>query len=145
MARLLLLAALAATLGACESRPQPGVAKGEAETASDGFPKVGTYDVIVEGPEGTKESRIFLEVSNRAAFEEHFARSDGSRCRDRQVKVGGGSFSIKMTCDAPDGDIHNIGLESFGRYSESSIDMTTETTLWGRPFQEHSSFRLREG
>ena len=59
------------------------------------------------------------------------------------MRIDEGSFSVTMTCDAPDGDIHNIRLTRHGSYSEDSIDMQDETSFWGMAMQESRSYRLK--
>jgi hypothetical protein len=87
---------------------------------------------------------MWVDASSRIAFDALVAPPDGSNCRDRQVSIGGGAFSIRMTCDAPDGDIHNIVIQRSGSYSESAIQMTTDTILWGHPIRETASYRFRQ-
>jgi hypothetical protein len=114
--------------------------------AGRGFPRAGTYDIVRESAGRPAEtSTMWVDASNRAAFEALVAGPDGSACRDRQVSIGGGSFSVRMTCDAPDGDIHNIAIQRSGSYSESAIRMTTDTILWGHPIRETASYRFRQG
>lgn len=112
----------------------------------DPFPKAGGYHVTQDRGGGGSPLRSevdrWLHVSNRAAFEKFFARDDGSNCRDRQIEIAGGQFSVSMTCDAPDGDIHNLGIQRHGSYSADSIDVSTETMLWGMPIRETSAYRL---
>lgn len=149
-----LLLALIAALGGCKAAPQsaardenvvtPPMASGETKPKSNGFPRAGMYDVVHERPGGREESSVWVDASNRQAFEAMFARDDGSNCRDRQVTIENGSFNVSMTCDAPDGDIHNIAIRRDGSYSEDSITITTETTLWGSPIRETTTYQRRE-
>lgn len=142
MKALLLLAGAGAMLGGCgdESPTSPMRAK-----AAAGFPKAGIYDIVRDSPSRREETDKWVDASNRAAFETVVAGGDGSNCRDRQITIGGGTFSVRMTCDTHEGEIRGIGIERFGSYSESSIDITTETTLWGTPIRETAIYRLREG
>ena len=141
--RAILAAGLGAALAGCGA---PSSAPAVAETAGQGFPRAGAYDVVVERHDGLERSDDRIEVATRSEFEKLVAKEDGANCRDRQVEIGGGSFRVRMVCDAPDGDIHNIGLERFGTYTETSIDMTEETTLWGgEPIRELVTSRLRGG
>lgn len=133
-------------LGGCDKLPQAQARTHPAAAASGEFPKAGNYHVIRDRSEGGQlkrdESDRWIDASNREAFEELVAQGS-SNCRDRQVEIGGGSFSVRMICDAPDGDIHNIGMESHGSYSPDSIDITSDTTLWGMQIRETASYRLK--
>lgn len=143
--RLLAAALLGLALGGCDKLPQ--ARERAVAAASSEFPKAGEYHIIHDRDERGElkrdESDQFLDVSDRGKFADQLARDDGTNCRDRQVTIGGGSFSVHMICDAPDGDIHNIGLDRRGTYSTDSIDVATETTLWGMPFRETYSYRLK--
>lgn len=111
---------------------------------SEGFPKPGTYAVVTERSGHHESGKVQIDASTRSAFLGLVAREDGTRCRDRQVTVGGGAFSISMTCNAYDGDIHNIVIERHGTYSEKSIDLVSTIKLWGMPITETSSYRLQD-
>lgn len=146
--RLLAMAAVTVALAGCDKLPKAGAPEGAAAAASSEFPKAGEYHVvhdIVQGSETKREeSDQSLDVSDRGKFADQLAHDDGTNCRDKQVTIRDGSFSVHMVCDAPDGDIHNIGLDRRGTYSADSIDVTTETTLWGMPFRESHSYRLKD-
>lgn len=154
MRNLFIPAALILALAGCGKASQkPGAQENEAggnASASAGarasagaFPAAGEYDITRDSGGRREESRMWLDVSNAQAFEAMFARDDGGNCRDRQVSVGAGSFNVRMTCDAPDGDIHNVGIQRIGHYTPTSIDVTTDTILWGHPMRETTMYRLR--
>ncbi|MBV9930566.1 MAG: hypothetical protein JO013_06455 [Alphaproteobacteria bacterium] len=111
---------------------------------ASGFPKAGRYAVASERNGRSETSDTYVDASTRAKFEAMVAHDDGTRCRDRQVTIGAGAFSVSMTCDAYDGDIHNIGIERRGTYSERSFEMVSTTRLWGMPIVEKATYRLRE-
>jgi hypothetical protein len=145
--RIWIILLTSCALAACnQAEAVSGKHSSAGKTPDDIFPKSGNYHVIHDGigaaGENREESDTWLDVSDRDKFKEQFVRDGGSRCRDQSVELGGGSFSVKMTCDAPDGDIHNIGMESHGTYSRDSIDVTNDVTLWGSPMRETYSYRL---
>jgi hypothetical protein len=130
------------------SKPSSPNENGKAEAAaSDSFPQKGNYHVVHDLMQGSENKReefdLWLDVSDRGKFAGQLAKDDGTNCRDKDVAIGGGSFSVHMTCDAPDGDIHNIGIDRRGTYSADSIDATAETVLWGTPMRESYSYRLK--
>lgn len=146
--RLLALTLVGMALAGCDKLPKAEARERPATArASSEFPKAGDYHIIRDRDEGGQMKReevdMWVDASNREALEELVAQGS-SRCRDRQVEIGGGSFSVRMTCDAPDGDIHNIGMESHGSYSPDSIDINSETTLWGMHIRESASYRLKD-
>ncbi|MFL6726794.1 MAG: hypothetical protein ACJ8FS_09810 [Sphingomicrobium sp.] len=139
---------LAVALAGCGGAGQSGNQSNITDPPGDVFPAKGNYHLVHDRTQGNgqmarEESDTSLDVSTRAAFEQFIAKPDGSNCRDVQVDVGGGSFSVRMTCDAPDGDIHNIGIERHGSYSKDSIDASEETTLWGMSIRDSVSYRLK--
>lgn len=115
------------------------------QTAEPGFPVAGDYDVVTTSEMDGKreESETFLDVSTAAKFEKKFAMKDGSNCREQQWSLSAGNFHSSAVCDAPDGDIHNIGGDVIGSFDEGRIDLTATTTLWGAPIREMVSYRLR--
>lgn len=126
-----------------EASASSGPAATEARPSSGGFPHAGTYDIVRDTMGRREASNMWVDASNPEAFEMLVARPDGSNCRDRQVSIGGGSFTVRMTCDAPDGDIHNIAIQRSGSYSERSIQMTSETRFWSYTIRETASYQLR--
>jgi hypothetical protein len=142
----IMLLAGCALAGCGKSTAVSGEKSSNTAAPDDLFPKAGNYHVIHDGMgrvgQDREETDTWLDVSDREKFAAQFVRDGGSRCRDQSVELGGGSFSVKMTCDAPDGDIHNIGMESHGTYSRDSIDITNDMTLWGSPIRETYSYRL---
>jgi hypothetical protein len=108
------------------------------------FPEAGVYDILRERAGRREETDMWVDASNRPAFEELIAPDSGSDCRDRSVSINAGTFSVRMTCDAPDGDIHNVKVQREGSYSTNSIEFTTETTLWGTPIRETARYQLRK-
>ena len=121
--------------------PQTSAAAHEGGSA--GFPKPGIYDIVTQLADGREETAMWVDASNRISFEELVAR-DRSNCRNRNVTIGGGSFDVTMTCDAPDGDINNIRTERRGSYSENSIEITSDTYLSDRPIRWVTRYRLRD-
>lgn len=113
------------------------------QEGAPGFPRAGTYDVVWHSRILHDESRIRVDASDRRAFEALVARDSGTNCRDRQVSIGQGTFSVRMTCDAPDRDFRNIPIVRFGYYTESSIDLTEDITLMGQQIRRTASYRLR--
>jgi hypothetical protein len=145
--RSLVVTVLGAALAGCGNQPQTNGTADAGLSGADPFPKKGQYHIVRDGNSGGELKRVesdkWIDASNRQAFEELVVGGNGSNCRDRQVKISNGSFSVKMTCDAPDGDIHNIGVQRRGTYSIDSIDMADEITLWGMPFQETARYRFK--
>jgi hypothetical protein len=127
----LLLFSAAVALVACYlgSTLPSGGGTSPLASVSGGFPKEGVYDIVHDRPDGRSETNMWIHASTRPDFEDLVARPDGN-CRDRSVSIGGGSFSVGMICDAPDGDIRNIPITRRGSYSTDSIDMESETNLW---------------
>lgn len=143
-----LVISLSLALVACGKAPQAAAPEQRSpSTPKSEFPAKGDYHITRDRTEGGQlkrtESDMWIDASNREAFEELVARDEGSRCRDRQVDIGEGSFSVRMTCDAPDGDIHNIRMEAHGSYSKDSIDIDSETSFWGLSIRESASYRLK--
>jgi hypothetical protein len=114
-----------------------------ARTGAGAFPQAGAYDIVRDIAGRREESRMWVDASDPQAFEAMVGRAGGSNCRDRQVSVSSGAFNVRMTCDAPDGDIHNIVIQRQGHYTATSIDITTDTILWGHPIRETEMYRLR--
>ena len=145
--RLLLVISLGTVSASCDKVPQAAARQERAAPGESEFPRAGNYHIIRDRTEGgalkREEVDRRVDVSNRAAFEELVARDGGSDCRDRQVDIGGGSFSVRMTCDAPDGDIHNIRMEAHGSYSKDSIEIASETSFWGMAIRESANYRLK--
>lgn len=148
MRRLAILLAIGMTASACGQKEKtPSVRPAEA-VGEEQFPKRGMYHIIRDrfesGHQVREETDMSVDASYRVAFEELVAGPDGTNCRDRQVAIGDGHFRVRMTCDAHDGDIHNIGIEREGSYAADRIDMTIVTTLWGMPIRENRSYRLNK-
>ena len=145
--RSLVVTVLGAALAGCGNLPQSSGTAEAGSSGADPFPKKGQYTIVRDRIEGDELKRVesdrWIAASNRGDFEKLIAGDAGSNCRDRQVEIGGGSFSVKMTCDAPDGDIHNIGIERRGTYTMDSIDIADEIILWGMPFKETASYRFK--
>lgn len=120
-----------------------GTESAAASARSSGFPRAGLYDIVHESMGRREASDMWVDASTPQGFEALVASNDGSNCRDRHVSIGGGAFSVSMTCDAPDGDIHNIRSQRSGSYSENSIEIRSETILWGSPIRETTSYRFR--
>ena len=135
--------AVIATLVSCN---KPRAAQSHAGE-SDPFPQKGDYHVVHEmtqaGDTKREEYDVSLDLSDLGKFSKRLSKDDGTNCRDKQVSVGGGSFGVRMTCDAPDGDIHNIAITRQGTYSKDSIDMTMDMTVWGIQSRETFAFRLK--
>jgi hypothetical protein len=108
-----------------------------------GFPKTGMYDVIREHGDDVKESSMYIDASNPQAFE-HLVAPKDSNCSEREVSIENGQFSVRMVCDTGDGDITGIPMEAYGTYSENSIEMTSQTSLYGTDIVETATYRLRE-
>jgi hypothetical protein len=147
---LILLAGSALCLSGCDEALRSIAAHKEteatgapAEASTGGFPRAGLYDIVHETPDGRREpTNRWVDAASPKAFEELVAADDGSNCRDRMVTIGHGTFSVRMTCDAPDGDLHNIGIQRYGSYTERSIDETIETNLMGHFIREMRTYRF---
>jgi FlaG/FlaF family flagellin (archaellin) len=135
--------AVIVALGGCNN---PGPAQADTDPGN-AFPQKGKYHVVHDAVQGNDSKRdefdVELDVSDRDKFAGQLAKDDGTNCRDKQVSIGNGSFSVHMICDAPDGDIHNISVDRQGSFSKDSIDATTQTTLWGVSSQESFRYRLK--
>jgi hypothetical protein len=147
--RATLIFIAAAALGGCQANlpaKQDG-SSSEASADTSGFPKAGNYHVVHDSGAGAhterKETDMWVDASDAGKFEELIAGQSSGNCRDRNVRIDKGSFSVSMTCDAPDGDIHNIRMERHGSYSEDSIDIQDETSFWGMSMRESRSYRLK--
>ena len=144
----ILIFALAALAG-CQVNLPNREARGsdDSEVQTAGFPKAGDYHIVHDIGQGGQSKRdetdMWIDASNAGKFEELIAGQSSGNCRDRTVHIDKGSFSVSMTCDAPDGDIHNIRMERHGSYSENSIDMADETSFWGMSMRESRSYRLK--
>ncbi|MEQ7874722.1 hypothetical protein ABDK56_12035 [Sphingomonas sp. ASV193] len=116
-------------------------------SASDNFPVAGTYHVTHEvDQDNSTHSDEFdtdIDVSTREKLEAAVGQEKGSHCHDKHVEIGEGQFTVRMLCDAPDGDIHNIVTDRHGSFSRDSIEITEDTTLWGISSRESYSYRLK--
>ena len=142
--RGVLLIMLGAMLAGCaESGPQDGNTTAEA---GETFPVPGNYhrtsDRTSDGQTQRMESDGPLDASTRQLFERLVAGADISSCRDREVDIGGGSFSVRMTCDGPRGS--DVAINRRGSYSKDSIDITYETMMDGAATQETVSYRFTD-
>ena len=138
-------AILAAALSGCG---EIGAAPGDRADAADSgekFPVKGEYhrtsDRTVGGQLQRLETDGPLAASTREEFEQLVAGTDIDSCRDRQVDIGSGSFSVKMTCDGGSYGEYTLGRQ--GSYSKNSIDMTYERTSDGTTATETVSYRLK--
>ena len=142
--KAIILAAL--LLAGCTQSGASEPGSGSTGASSDKFPVPGMYHVIVDSGNDVShrdESDRRVDAGDRESFERMIVGSGGANCRDRKVEIGGGKFSASMTCDAPDGDIHDVGLEAHGTYSHNSIEMTSDTILWGMRMHETRSYSLK--
>ena len=140
---MVLVAAALAGCGDFAPSAAPGNAGGEA--VADGFPAKGQYRMVRDRTEGSGELRrlemdVAVDASTRDSFELLVAGVETGSCRDRKVDIGNGSFSVKMTCDGPAGDVL---VERNGSYSSDSIDMSGDTDMGGMPVRESVSYRLK--
>jgi hypothetical protein len=137
--------ALISVLASC-NKPSPSQPIADE---SHPFPQEGNYHVVHEATQGgeskSEEYEVTLDVSDEVKFAGQLAKDEGTHCRDKQMAIRKGSFEMRMTCDAPDGDIHNIEISRQGTYTKDSIDITADTTLWGQTFRETYSYRLKTG
>ena len=139
----------AAALAGCQvnlpAKQDGGSSVPSADTT--GFPTAGDYHIVHDSGAGGQSKReegdMWVDASDADKFEELIAGQSSGNCRDRNVRIDKGSFSVSMTCDAPDGDIHNIRMERHGSYSEDSIDIQDETSFWGMSMRESRSYRLK--
>jgi hypothetical protein len=142
MRPFLFLAGLVVAIAAFASPYLSSVASGFG--GGGDFPKAGTYTVVTDRFGHLSESKVLVQASSRSAFENLVAGNFGSRCSNRQVSIGGGSFKVSITCGTPDGDINNVVLERHGTYTPNSIEIVSTTKLWGVPMVETSTYRLRD-
>lgn len=108
-----------------------------------GFPIAGTYDVNQEHGGKRQQFSQRLDASNPEDFQRQFIDKPRSRCRDRQVSISNGSFRFAETCDAPDGDIHNIRKVVVGHFSNEAISLSMEMTFWQQTIRTTQNYRLR--
>jgi hypothetical protein len=135
-------------LAGCGNAPKSSAAEsgavGASGAAADEFPQKGEYHVIIDRNEGGGFQRTEMDVpfdaSTREEFERVVAGVEVSSCHDRHVNIGDGSFSVKMACAGPGGD---VAVERRGRYSKDSLDITYETTTGGMPTSQTWSYRLK--
>ena len=147
--RIFALTCGAVALAACQVNLPADRDGGSTETQADttGFPKAGDYHIVHDMGQGAhierRETDMWVDASDASKFEELIAGQSSGNCRDREVHIDSGRFSVAMTCDAPDGDIHNIRMERHGSYSENSIDIVDEMTMWGMSMRESRNYRLK--
>ncbi|MCE7797092.1 hypothetical protein LWE61_11035 [Sphingobium sufflavum] len=110
--------------------------------AADGFPERGMYEMTVQTSKGVTRSKIRLEAASRETFENAFAGRQRGACRERRITITQGAFSFSQICDAPDGDIHNLGLKSEGTFSSKAVNIVSQMTLWGQPIAERRTYRF---
>lgn len=112
----------------------------------EGFPEAATYNLEKTGAGGRTFGDIgFVDASSREKFEALVAANAGSNCRDKRVSIGADTFDVAMTCDASDGDIHNISIHRHGSYSKRSIKIEETMSLWGQPIHETRMYTRRWG
>lgn len=143
--RLYLMAVLAAALAGCGDQSPSAVPANDAAAAGEIFPVKGQYHMVRDHGEGGAQLRrlemdVPLDASTREAFELVVAGADVGSCRERRVDIGKGSFSVKMTCDGPSGD---VTIERHGSYSRDSMDMSSDTAMGGVTSRESVSYRLK--
>jgi hypothetical protein len=142
-----MLIMLVTTLAGCgQAVPQAGDKPAVAD-AGETFPVQGNYHRISDRTRNGETQRMEtdgpLDVSTRETFEREVAGVDTGTCRDREVAIGGGSFSVRMTCNGPHGG--DVAINRQGSYSKDSLDVTYETMLDGAATQETVSYRLTKG
>ena len=136
---------LGATLATCDAVPEAGATGETNEVAAGGFPKAGEYhivrDVTAAGATSRYESDAPVAASTREGLEKLVAGGASLYCRDREVKIGGGSFSVRETCGGPSGD---MAIDTHGTYSTDSIDVTYDRTVAGVTHRDTASYRLKD-
>lgn len=142
-----MLIMLGATLAGCgETIPQAGNTPTGADVGET-FPVQGNYhrtsDRTGNGETQRMETDGPLDASTRELFERLVAGPDAGKCRDREVDIGGGSFSVRMTCNGPYGS--DVAINRQGSYSKDSLDITYETMMDAAATQETVSYRLTAG
>ena len=110
---------------------------------TDEFPRPGNYDVVQEGSYGRKQTIEPLDVSNSRSFQEFIMR-DARHCRDVASSFRDGRFSVRMTCDTPDGDIRDIKEEIYGTYSATSLQITRKTRIFGVETKQIITYTLKQ-
>jgi len=143
--RLYLSVVLAAALAGCGDQAPSAATANDSAAAGEEFPVNGQYHMVRDHGAGGAELRrlemdVPLAASSREAFELVVAGADVGSCRERDVDIGKGSFSVKMTCDGPSGD---VTIERHGSYSRDSMDMSSDTTMGGVTSRESVSYRLK--
>lgn len=144
MRRMIVVAVLAVS-ASCN---KPAAVQSDV-TASDKLPQRGNYHVVHEVVQGneskTDEFDTELGGFDRQTLETEILKDAGSKCRDKQVSIDDGSFNVRMTCSAPDGDFNNIDVERQGSFSKNSLEVTTRSTLMGTSYQESFRAHLNAG
>ena len=117
-------------------------------TASDTLPQRGNYHVVHEVVQGneSKTDEFDTEMGgfDRQMLESEIAKDAGSKC-DKKVSIDDGSFNVRMTCSAPDGDFNNMDVEREGTFSKNSLEVTTRSTLMGASYRESFRAHLNAG
>ena len=139
------LIVLGATLAACGAVNESATNSAELADSGETFPVKGEYhrtsDRTVAGQLQRMETDGPLDASTREDFERLVAGADIASCDDRKVDIGGGSFSVRMTCNG--GSYGEYTLVRQGTYSKDSVDMTYEWTSGGAATTETVSYRLK--
>jgi hypothetical protein len=142
--RVVIVTILGAALASCDSMPQAN-ARDDGPVAENGFPKPGEYhvvrDVNVGGVPTRYESDSHVDASSREQLVQLVGGSgDSPDCDDRRIDVGGGSFTVRQTCNGPLGE---TTIDTHGTYSKDSIDVTYDKIVAGTAYSDATSYRLR--
>ena len=113
-----------------------------AAVEEDEFPKPGEYHIIRDVTAGATTNRYETDSSIDASTRDQLlvllsGSMDSPFCDDRQVTIGGGSFSIRQDCN-------NMAIDTHGTYSPDSIDITYERTVNGTVHTDTASYRLKD-
>ena len=142
--RGVMLILLGVALAGCGETTPQAANKAAVADASETFPVWGNYHRISDRTSNGETQRMEtdgpLEASTRESFEKLVAGAEVDTCRNREVDIGGGSFSVRMTCNGPNGS--DVAVSRHGTYSKDSIDITFETMMDGAASQETVSYRL---
>lgn len=132
---------LGVMLVSCGQAPQANVADNQAAEENE-FPKPGDYHIIRDVTVGNTTNRYETDSSVDASSRDQLlvlvsGSMDSPFCDDRQVTIGGGSFSIRQDCN-------NMAVDTHGTYSPDSIDITYERTVNGAAHTDTATYRLKD-
>ena len=119
----------------CGDASEGGPSGASAKLPQPGQYQIATLREVIGSPEPMKEeaSERCVTKSDMAKFHAAFAGNPDvpASCEPSDKDVGDGYFSVRMTCDTPDGDLTNLAAEIRGTYSSDEFEIVEDVTVVG--------------